>query len=166
MVIEKICTVCKGNDYFTNGKGNIQNCYLCTSETGSSNVSFTLQNESNNNLNDDEGEDMSIECLVSIQLTNEYLHKLTLNDKPTSLIDFQKLVKSFNGSYILRKSYLVNSKFHSFAIINFPTLTALKSYEVSLSISGFVTKYQLDILKEIHFLEEITQSAKNVVNFN
>jgi hypothetical protein len=162
---KNVCEVCKGNDYYTNSKGDIQNCYLCTSETGSGNVSFTLQNESNTNPNNDDGGDMSVECLVSVQLTTEYLHKLTLNEKPTALSDFQKLVKSFKGSYILRKSYLVNSKFHSFAIINFPTLTALKGYETSLSISGYVTKYQLDILKDISFLEEATITAKNVINF-
>ena len=91
-------------------------------------------------------------CLIIGKISNSYQDHVSKKTKTDALIELQKITKSFNGEYLLRKGIVCSCKYDAFAIIKFSSKSDLEGNRKAVQQSGLMDNlmcFELDTIEAI-----------------
>ena len=98
-------------------------------------------------------------CLIIGKISSSYQDHISKKTKSDALIELQKITKSFNGQYLLRKGIICNCKYDAFAIIKFAAKSDLEGNRKAVQQSGLLDNL---LFFELDSVEAIEQTIINV----
>ena len=145
---EKYCDECKGNHYI-NKQGALVNCPNCTTIT-TTNELYTSTDIYDKNTNKEAN---MCEVLILGKYTNNFINYLSHKKQTDQIVEFKKMVKSFNGTYIIRRG-IQFSEYHGIVIISFTNEVEANSFIDACKISDYLAKSEIFKLCSVEQLEK------------